>query len=80
MTTTIQSPLSGKAREQRLNQLLERLDLRKLRSDLTPDQRAQAKRVGDLSFRSHCDPFCRKMSIRVKYAGVGPKGQAGVRG
>jgi hypothetical protein len=49
---------------------------RPLRSDLTPEQREQAKRIGDLSYRSHRDPFCRKMSIRVKYPGVGPKGRA----
>jgi hypothetical protein len=48
---------------------------RQLRSDLTQEQREQAERIGDLSFRSHRDPFCRKMQIRVKYAGVGPKGR-----
>jgi hypothetical protein len=48
---------------------------RKLRQDLTPEQRERAERIGDLSYRSHRDPFSRKMSIRVKYAGVGPKGR-----
>jgi hypothetical protein len=48
---------------------------RKLREGLTPEQRERAERIGDLSYRSHRDPFCRKMSIRVKYAGVGPKGR-----
>jgi hypothetical protein len=50
-------------------------ETRKLRSDLTPEQRERAERIGDLSYRSHRDPFCWKMSIRVKYAGVGPKGR-----
>ncbi len=48
---------------------------RKLRNDLSPEQREKAERIGDLSYRSHRDPFCRKMQIRVKYAGVGPKGR-----
>ena len=48
---------------------------RKLRSDLTEEQRKEAERIGDLSFRSNQkDPF--KMTIKIKYAGVGPKGRA----
>jgi hypothetical protein len=46
---------------------------RKLRADLSPKERERAERIGDLSFRSHRDPFGRKMQVRVKYAGVGPK-------
>jgi hypothetical protein len=49
---------------------------RKLLQDLSPEQRERAERIGDLSYQSHRDPFCRKMQIRVKYAGVGPKGRA----
>jgi hypothetical protein len=48
---------------------------RKLRSDLTAEQKAEALRIGDLSYRSNRkDPH--KMQIMVKYAGVGPKGRA----
>ena len=48
---------------------------RKLKETLTREQRWRAERIGDLNYRSHRDPFCRKISIRVKYAGVGPKGR-----
>jgi hypothetical protein len=48
---------------------------RKLREDLTQAEREKAERIGDLSYRSERDPFSRKMQIRVKYAGVGPKGR-----
>jgi hypothetical protein len=48
---------------------------RKLRQDLSQEQREQAERIGDLTYRSHRDPFCRKLQIRVKYPGVGPKGR-----
>ncbi len=34
---------------------------RKLRSDLTPEQKAQAERIGSLSFKSH-----RKVDHRVE--------------
>ena len=54
---------------------MENTETRKLRSNLTPAERERAERIGDLSFHSHRDPFCRKMSIRIKYAGVGPKGK-----
>jgi hypothetical protein len=48
---------------------------RKLRQDLTSAEREKAQRIGDLSFRSNRkDPY--KMQIKVKYAGIGPKGRA----
>ena len=49
-------------------------ETRKLRSDLTEEQKAEAVRIGSLAFKSHRNPY--KMQIKVKYAGVGPKGRA----
>jgi hypothetical protein len=47
---------------------------RKLRQDLTQEQRERAEHIGDLNFKSHRrDPY--RMYVRVKYAGVGPKGR-----
>jgi hypothetical protein len=47
---------------------------RKLRQDLTPEQRERAERVGSLEYASHRNPY--KMHVKVKYPGVGPKGRA----
>ena len=47
---------------------------RKLRTDLTEEQKADARRIGDLSFKSNRgNPY--RMYVKVKYAGVGPKGR-----
>jgi hypothetical protein len=54
---------------------MEKTETRALRQDLTPAERERAERIGDLSYRSERDPFSRKLQIRVKYAGVGPKGR-----
>ena len=47
---------------------------RKLRQDLTPAERERAEQIGSLKFKSHRNPY--RMYVRVKYAGVGPKGRA----
>ena len=50
---------------------MKKTETRKLREDLTPAERAQAERIGDLSFRSHRWP-----DMRIEqYAGIGPKGR-----
>ena len=42
-------------------QMTRQTTTRKLRSDLTPEQKAQAERIGSLSFKSH-----RKVDHRVE--------------
>ena len=69
------SYINRATKARRENEMQKQEAKRKLRNDLTEEQREKAERIGSLSFRSHRDPFCRKMSIRVQYAGVGPKGR-----
>ena len=47
---------------------------RKLRQDLTPEQRERAERIGSLDYKSHRKPF--DMANAMKYPGVGPKRRA----
>jgi hypothetical protein len=54
---------------------MKQTETRKLREGLTQEQREQAERIGDLSFKSQGrDPY--RMYVKVKYPGVGPKGRA----
>jgi hypothetical protein len=36
---------------------MQKAETRKLRSDLTPEQRERAERVGSLNYQSHRNPF-----------------------
>jgi hypothetical protein len=49
---------------------------RKLRPDLTDEQKAKAPRIGSLTFRSHRDANRMSHGAVEQYAGIGPKGRA----
>ena len=54
---------------------MQKTEPRKLQDGLTEEQKAEARRIGDLSFKSHRDdPY--RMYVKVKFPGVGPEGRA----
>jgi hypothetical protein len=66
---------TNRGTESKENEMARTETTRKLREDLTPEQRERAARIGDLSFKSQGrDPY--RMYVKVKYPGVGPKGRA----